>query len=233
MQAKKPGPAARYAAALRREAEAFVFPYTPLTVFFLLVELFINIYLIIKYTNPNFYFVGADSFILQNGAMIFFSLSGWLMHKALIGLRKGKINGLKILMLVSIGLAAVVFAQIFVIKFLLISISPFDLYMFFTSTAIAEEFLFRFGLQPAVEKSIRTAFRRGSAVIRWAPVISVLVVSSAFALYHQFVGYDIRMILAVFLSGLILGIIFRVGKSIDSTIIIHILVNLIAVSQTV
>jgi membrane protease YdiL (CAAX protease family) len=207
------------------------YPLSNIAMIFFFVQMFANIYLIVKYSQPEFYDHSLDAFLIQNWAFLFFSTSGLLLHQWAYGIHTVKEGssysyGMALLYAL-IGLVAVAYFQIIIIGLTKISISKVDLYIFFGSTAIAEEFLFRYGLQLAMGKWLKKVFNSASYCETYSEVLAIFITSFMFGLYHYFVKGSWALLLAVFVSGLILGVILRLSKSIDSTIIAHFAVNIL------
>jgi membrane protease YdiL (CAAX protease family) len=210
------------------KCQLFDYPFTNLTIFFFFLQIFANIYLIIKYNQPEFFDQAITPFIYQNEALLVFSPAGLLIYQAFYGLKYGQANYGKILIFALLGLLGISFFQFIIIGLTKISISQFDLYLFFGSSAISEEFLFRYGIQLGLEKVFKIRLFAKSGSCEYLSVILAILTSSFFfALYHYFVKNLVNLMLAVLVSGIVLGIILRLSKSIDACIIAHFLVNIL------
>lgn len=82
--------------------------------------------------------------------------------------------------------------------------------------AVAEEALFR-GL---LQKELTDALPQ-----KWGWILSILIVSSLFALAHLIFTFDMRYVLLSFGAGLFYGLTFSTTQSIEASIVVHFLVN--------
>jgi len=182
-----------------------------------------DIYLLIKYTSATLYSYDIDSFILQCMIVIFMVIIGILLHLTFVNRNLSiEMSGLQIILNALLGLGIMLIGLVVqtIFRGLLFSVSAFDYFMFFLSVAIGEEMLFRFGLQP----TLKTFFNWNENL---ATILSITITALIFALYHNFV-YDVKNMLIVFVVGAIFGIALETTKSIDTPLIAHIGLNIIA-----
>lgn len=82
--------------------------------------------------------------------------------------------------------------------------------------AMAEEALFRGLLQRELADALPE---------KWGWMLSILIISTAFALAHLFFTQDMRYVLLTFGAGLFYGFTYATTKSIEASIVVHFLVN--------
>lgn len=90
-----------------------------------------------------------------------------------------------------------------------------------TNIAIGEEVFFRFFLQSTITKQISYAMPQTHTVITGITGTSLI-----FAIYHYVYSGMASLLLAVFVSSLVLGTVYAVTKRPSVPMLIHILVNL-------
>jgi len=228
------------------KCEMFDYPITNITLILFFTQVFMNVYLLIKYSQPEFFDATLEVFIYQNVAILSFSPVGLLIYQSFYGLKYSNLSGRsgdkgegmtllsRIAIFTPIAFLAIAFFQVIIIGLTKISISNFDLFLFFGATAISEEFLFRYGIQLGLEKFFKTrVFSKLGGCEYLSVIFGILISSLVFASYHYFVKNSTDLLLAVLVSGIILGITLRLSKSIDACIIAHFFVNIIVTWVTI
>jgi membrane protease YdiL (CAAX protease family) len=187
------------------------------------------VYLLVKYSQPAFEFSGSTIFAIQNGTFLILGVTGLLLHSIFRPLERDqfKVTHLIWSAFAFIGIALV---QLVTISLTLISISQIDLFFFYGSVALAEEFFFRYGVQNFTEDFFQTkVFKNTRFCNLISTILAITIASLTFGLLHWFVKEDIILVLAVTLSGVVLGIAYRLTKRIDVCLIAHFALNAILV----
>jgi hypothetical protein len=127
------------------------YPLSSLTFLIIFTGFFMNIFLAIKYGQN--YDPLIQAFIIQNYTFMIFNACGLLFYQSFYGIFKNINNeGLgNVFFLTILCSFAVAISQLIIIRLSFISISNFDLLLFFASAGISEESLFRMGLQLSIE----------------------------------------------------------------------------------
>jgi membrane protease YdiL (CAAX protease family) len=118
---------------------------------------------------------------------------------------------------------AVVLMTLQVVSQTLLSVSTTEKMFYFLFASICEEIFFRGFLMYAF---IKIANKNIAMII-----FGILFQSFLFMMLHQNYYYSPALMITVFISGTILGIVFVLKKDITINIIAHAIVNLIAVGQ--
>ena len=218
----------RFAYIQKTKCEVYGYPISNITILLLGAQFFMGIWLIIKYGQSAV--PSLQTFMWQNQSFLIFSVSGILLHQAFVGLGKPDNENLgKVFYLTLFCAIAVAVVQFIIVSLTKISISLIDQMFFYACAGISEEFLFRFGLQLSIERFFMKTLSNSSRCNLLSTILAITITSFMFALYHLFVKESVSLMLAVFLSSVILGIFLRIGKRIDVTILAHVIVNLIVV----
>ena len=196
--------------------------YTPISLFLKLTAIFIMAYLTTKYYGVNEW---------GNYTLLMLVL-GILSFVGVLWLNKGNIMILQIdyltdsykailfVFYIVIGvftIALIMFISQMVFK---LTISTEDMYMYYVAGAIIEEGMFRM--------FIVSFFMIKTRIKYFGIIISAFI----FMLSHwEVYGQSPDMMLAVMLSGILFGIFYVMSKDITITMIIHIIINLIAVGN--
>jgi len=216
-----------YIEKLKKRGLLTTYPISILTLTFFGLSLFMNIYLLVKYSSPLLYQPRLETFLVQNKMLLVFSISGFLLYLT-INRFKLKIDNSKITDSIQksvFTIFAITISQIIVIKLTKAAISPFDVMVFYAASAISEEFLFRLGLQISIEIVLKKIMKNDHL----AGILSVLIVSLPFGLYHWYVKHGaIDLVMAVIITGLILGLVLHYYKNIDICLLSHFFINVMA-----
>lgn len=222
-----------------KERDEYTISYISLAIF--LFGLIVDFYLLVKYANLN----NTDiSFFNTITITIFFSITGLLLHVILVN-RNLKIEKFTALlffsMMIGLGTGGATLALQAVIKMIKFDVLAPDYYLFFISVAIAEEMFWRFGIQASFKILFNFVIYRnkkeGNYVVKeenrglskWlSSGISVLITAFLFMIFHTFVYSDVTDLTIVFFMGIIFGGSFELTKRIDTSMLAHIAVNLVA-----
>jgi len=218
--------------------------FSPVSIILVIAQIFIDIYLLVKYTNATYYSESVNIFIIQIGLSIAFTMTG-LSFNAFFANRRGKMEtdakmiGISDILGVSGGAVVIIFQAIQSnLKF---SVNPYDYFLMFLSSAIAEETLFRAGLLPSLSsiftfktKTVKNLDKTTAGDIITS-IISVLTTAFLFALLHTFVYSQFSDLLIVFVMGCIFGLVVELSpsKCLDGAYIAHLIANVIGGIATV
>jgi len=162
--------------------------------------------------------------------MIMFMIVGIVLHMVFMGginihftLPLKKLYSL--IMYISIGLILVFATQYIVVKSspLIFTATEMFVKMFYMIAGVAEEFFFRFYLFTVMITKIK--FFPGQSEFILVAVVNSLL----FMIYHFYIyGTDPNLLLLVFMSSVILCIIYYLSKAISVPVIAHATVNFMA-----
>lgn len=230
-----------------KETEEYALSYV--TILILLGGIILCMYLLIKYTSAMYFDASILPFIVQIIITMGFLFFGLIIHVALVN-RSLKIESFNINTIIGIiiGLGVGFLALLFqgIIKGIRFSVVAEDYLMFFLSVAIAEEVFWRFGVQPSLKVAFNFTFFKtspeytesGKLIVKKTPnkllsrlvssTIAIIITSLLFMLFHIFIYSTFSDLFIIFIMGCIFGIGLEITKRLDTAILAHFIVNLIA-----
>jgi len=206
----------------RRQRTGQDYKLDPFVAIFVSLQILISSYLAVKYSETNPYIS------LVSVIFIVLTLSGLILHHFFAG--GVKLTGMfispahrqRVLLMGAVGFFFVLMAQTMVVKFVpstIILATLLEAKLFYYTAAVSEETFFRYYLQTKVEQ-VSPFF---------ASAIAIILTSLSFMTYHFGVyGVSIIALYAVFISSLILGVMYWLSKRLSVPMIIHVLVNFFA-----
>jgi len=214
--------------------------FSPVSIILIIAQIILDVYLLVKYTSVNFYDESVNVFIIQIILSITFTMVG-LTFNAFFANRRGKIESdpklIFITDILGISGGAVVIIFQAIQSSITFSISPYDYFLFFLSSAISEETLFRAGIQPSFKAlfaplaGTKTEKNADKTTIGDVinSILSVGLTSIIFAYMHIFVYTDFSDLLIVFVMGCIFGTIVEISpsKNVDGAYIAHLFANIL------
>ena len=196
---------------------------------------FISIILIFASILIEFYltwkYFGKDPYANYSLLLLFLGIIGlfgayWLNPVKLFDLKdyylKDKVEGLRFLSLILITMVLVGGTMAFLNVSFRLALSTTDLYLYFLASAIIEELFFRMFLVGFFETKTKL---KG---------VGIIVSAFIFAIFHfDAYGHSLEMMLAMFLGGIVFGIIYLLSKDITITMVAHLFINIIAVGSLI
>ena len=187
-------------------------------------SIMVELYLTWKY-------FGKDPYANYSLLLLFLGIIGifgayWLNPVKLFDLKdyylKDKVEGLKFLSLILITMVLVGSCMAFLNVTFRLALSTTDLYLYFLASAIIEELFFRMFLIGFFETKTKL---KG---------VGIIVSAFIFAIFHfDAYGHSLEMMLAMFLGGIVFGIIYLLSKDITITMVAHLFINIIAVGSLI
>ena len=185
-------------------------------------SIMVELYLTWKY-------FGKDPYANYSLLLLFLGIIGlfgayWLNPTTLFDLKdyylKDMVEGLRFLSLILITMVLVGASMAVLNVSFRLALSTTDLYLYFLASAIIEELFFRMFLVGFFETKTKL---KG---------VGIIISAFIFTIFHyDAYGHSLEMMLAMFLGGIIFGIIYLLSKDITITMIAHLFINIIAVGS--
>lgn len=199
-------------------------------VFGLVLQVGFNVFMVVKYSGET---GQVGEFGNQNLYSLIFSGVGIALFFLINGEEKpseyssGDLWKILSFALIPIAAQYIIFLVYEGGKLLIGGVSPLEFLFFYVALAVAEEMLFRVGLQTLIRSSVKQ---------EWLGLaLSIVGTAIMFALLHVFVYTDGLRLLTMFAFGLMLAFVveIKIGGSrfLDVAILSHMLLNLVAVIQ--
>jgi len=211
---------------IRQKALTIKYPITIFTISTFFSSIFINIYLLIKYTNQIFFEIQLKPFINLLYILLILNISGLTIYSLSTKFKFNFGRAIKeknIFIYSIITFIFLLYPIIIILNNLNIIIVNIDLLMFLIVLAISEEIFFRLGLQITIEIYLKNAMKNDEL----AGLLSIFLSSIAYLLFYMYLlNNSLNIIIVVLIISLILNLMIYTTKRFDIALLSHILLNI-------
>jgi membrane protease YdiL (CAAX protease family) len=200
--------------------------FNPLSLFMMFGAVIAQIYIITKYPNADFiwYSYTLIAFALTDIVVLAILTRGDIFYSKLPFTEPGIMPKLKYVFGILLPMFGILFFMMIFQTIEKLAVASEDLYLYYGASAILEEAFFR-----QLILSIFSIKKKAEPMYLW---IGTLVSGVLFSLAHIFVyGQSLWLMLTMFFYGFILAITFIYIQDITVCMIVHLILNLIAVGN--